>query len=55
MTSTNATEATDGRYAGLDTWSDDAILGALLEGQQQALCRGQYLRLPARPGQRRTS
>src|SRR5690606_14792755 len=31
------TEAVDPRYAGLDTWSDDAILGALLEGQQRAL------------------
>lgn len=32
-----ATEAADDRYAGLDTWSDDAVLAALLEGQKRAL------------------
>lgn len=31
------TEQADDRYVGLDTWPDDAILGALLEGQQRAL------------------
>jgi N-acetylmuramic acid 6-phosphate etherase len=32
-----ATEIADARYEGLDTWRDDAILAALLEGQQRAL------------------
>jgi N-acetylmuramic acid 6-phosphate etherase len=32
-----ATEIADDRYAGLDTWADDAILTALLEGQKRAL------------------
>jgi N-acetylmuramic acid 6-phosphate etherase len=32
-----ATEVAEDRYAGLDTWTDDAILGALLEGQKRAL------------------
>ena len=31
------TEARDARYAGIDTWRDEAILSALLEGQQRAL------------------
>jgi N-acetylmuramic acid 6-phosphate etherase len=34
---TPATEIAEERYAGLDTWRDDAILGALFEGQQRAL------------------
>ncbi|MDB5542810.1 MAG: N-acetylmuramic acid 6-phosphate etherase [Devosia sp.] len=37
MTSAPATEAADARYQGFDTWRDDAILAALLEGQQRAL------------------
>ena len=38
MTSTApATEIADARYVGLDTWQDDAILAALLEGQKRAL------------------
>lgn len=37
MTSSPATEMADARYEGLDTWRDDAILAALLEGQQRAL------------------
>ncbi len=37
MTSSPATEIADSRYQGLDTWRDDAILAALLEGQQRAL------------------
>ncbi|MBN9317733.1 MAG: N-acetylmuramic acid 6-phosphate etherase [Devosia sp.] len=37
MTSSPTTEAAEARYAGLDTWRDDAILLALLEGQQRAL------------------
>lgn len=32
-----ATEIAEARYAGLDTWQDDAILMALLEGQKRAL------------------
>ncbi len=32
-----ATEIADARYVGLDTWQDDAILAALLEGQKRAL------------------
>ena len=32
-----ATEIAEARYAGLDTWQDDAILAALLEGQKRAL------------------
>lgn len=32
-----ATEVADDRYEGLDTWGDDAILAALLEGQKRAL------------------
>jgi N-acetylmuramic acid 6-phosphate etherase len=32
-----ATEVAEDRYRGLDTWQDEAILGALLEGQQRAL------------------
>ena len=31
------TEVAQGRYAGLDTWQDDAILAALLDGQRRAL------------------
>ncbi len=31
------TEAFDARYAGLDTWADDAILTALLDAQQAAV------------------
>ena len=34
---TPATEIAEDRYAGLDTWRDDTILGALFEGQQRAL------------------
>lgn len=37
MMSSPATEIADDRYQGLDTWRDDAILEALLEGQQRAL------------------
>lgn len=38
MTSTApATEIAEARYAGLDTWQDDAILAALLDGQKRAL------------------
>lgn len=37
MTSAPATEIAEARYAGMDTWRDDAILAALLEGQQRAL------------------
>jgi len=32
-----ATEIAEARYSGLDTWQDDAILSALLEGQKRAL------------------
>ena len=32
-----ATELADDRYAGLDTWSDAAILGALIDGQRRAV------------------
>lgn len=32
-----ATEIAEARYIGLDTWQDDAILAALLEGQKRAL------------------
>jgi N-acetylmuramic acid 6-phosphate etherase len=32
-----ATEIAEARYVGLDTWQDDAILLALLEGQKRAL------------------
>ncbi|HQZ13980.1 MAG TPA: N-acetylmuramic acid 6-phosphate etherase [Devosia sp.] len=32
-----ATEIADDRYAGLDTWPDEAILSALLDGQRRAL------------------
>ncbi|MHB1109716.1 MAG: N-acetylmuramic acid 6-phosphate etherase [Devosia sp.] len=32
-----ATEIAEARYIGLDTWQDDAILTALLEGQKRAL------------------
>jgi N-acetylmuramic acid 6-phosphate etherase len=32
-----ATETADARYQGLDTWQDDAILSALLDGQKRAL------------------
>lgn len=32
-----ATEVADERYAGLDTWRDDAILSALFDGQRRAL------------------
>lgn len=32
-----ATEMADDRYLGLDTWRDDAILGALFDGQRRAL------------------
>lgn len=32
-----STEVAENRYRGLDTWDDEAILGALLEGQQRAL------------------
>jgi N-acetylmuramic acid 6-phosphate etherase len=32
-----ATESADTRYQGLDTWHDDAILTALLDGQKRAL------------------
>jgi len=32
-----ATEIAEERYAGLDTWRDDAILAALFEGQRRAL------------------
>lgn len=35
--STPATEIADPRYAGLDTWQDDTILSALLDGQKRAL------------------
>ncbi|MBK8083119.1 MAG: N-acetylmuramic acid 6-phosphate etherase [Devosia sp.] len=31
------TEMAEARYAGLDTWPDDAILAALLDGQRRAL------------------
>jgi N-acetylmuramic acid 6-phosphate etherase len=34
---TPATEIADNRYVGLDTWDDDAILAALLDGQKRAL------------------
>jgi N-acetylmuramic acid 6-phosphate etherase len=34
---TPATERAEDRYAGLDTWRDEAILSALLEGQKRAL------------------
>jgi N-acetylmuramic acid 6-phosphate etherase len=34
---TPATEIADDRYAGLDTWHDDAILTALFDGQRRAL------------------
>lgn len=38
MTSNSpATEIADSRYDGLDTWRDEAILRALLEGQQRAV------------------
>lgn len=37
MTFARATEIAEARYKGFDTWSDEAILGALLEGQQRAL------------------
>lgn len=37
MTPAPATEIAEARYAGMDTWRDDAILAALLEGQQRAL------------------
>lgn len=32
-----ATEIAESRYVGLDTWDDDAVLAALLEGQKRAL------------------
>jgi len=32
-----ATEIAEERYAGLDTWADEAILAALLDGQKRAL------------------
>jgi len=32
-----ATEVAEARYVGLDTWQDDAILAALLDGQKRAL------------------
>ncbi|MDB5563095.1 MAG: N-acetylmuramic acid 6-phosphate etherase [Hyphomicrobiales bacterium] len=32
-----ATESAETRYLGLDTWQDDDILGAILEGQQRAV------------------
>ena len=34
---TPATEIADASYVGLDTWQDDAILSALLDGQKRAL------------------
>jgi N-acetylmuramic acid 6-phosphate (MurNAc-6-P) etherase len=37
MTSAPATEAADARYPGFDTWRDDAILAALLEGRQRPI------------------
>lgn len=37
MTFARTTEIAEARYKGFDTWSDEAILGALLEGQQRAL------------------
>ena len=37
MTSAPATEMADSRYDGLDTWTDEAILAALLDGQKRAL------------------
>lgn len=37
MMDTPETEARDPRYGGLDTWRDEAILSALLEGQQRSL------------------
>jgi N-acetylmuramic acid 6-phosphate etherase len=32
-----ATEGADARYAGLDTWRDDVVLGALLDGQRRGV------------------
>lgn len=37
MAPSPTTEIAEDRYAGLDTWRDDAILAALLEGQKRAL------------------
>jgi len=37
LNSAPTTETAEDRYAGLDTWRDDAILGALLDGQRRAL------------------
>jgi N-acetylmuramic acid 6-phosphate etherase len=37
MVTVPATEIAEDRYAGLDTWRDDAILAALFEGQRRAL------------------
>lgn len=37
MTIPPATEAADARYDGLDTWPDEVVLAALLDGQRRAL------------------
>lgn len=37
MSAFAATEFADPRYDGLDAWDDDAVLGALLEGQKRGL------------------